>query len=72
MSSSARNASSAGFTGTGCSREVEPAWSISACRSLRTVPNSVAPTFERLAGRLGAQVAARTIASTRSSTASSW
>src|SRR5436305_2102384 len=45
MSSSARSASSAGFTGTGWSREAEPAWAISAPRSSRTVPNSPAPTL---------------------------
>ena len=37
--------SSAGLTGTGRSREPEPAWSISACRSSRTVPNEPAPTL---------------------------
>ena len=40
--------------GIGVSRDREPAWSISACRSARTVPNSLAPMLIVSPARLGA------------------
>ena len=62
-----RSASSAGFAGTGVTRLREPAWAISASRSSRTVPNSPAPTL--IVSPATSASAARTTASTRSSTA---